>query len=190
MKSLLWETHLPGLGAQRAGEDRECIKIKLMINTKLNELYFRYLRATQQAEKKVSLTHNWCLIWYGKHVRKLLNAPLCSSAFWVWHLVLGNLFKVVYERLRVMKQSEISLVVLWVLQVLIRFVPTNHIFLVLPLYEYIAWKKDLFDKKNNKTDDEAAVYLVAEPADRYPGDDDGSVCHIRAERRSISHLRS
>lgn len=41
-----------------------------------------------------------------------------------------------------------------------------------------------------KIDDEAAVYLVAEPADRDPGDDDGGVCHIRAERRSISHLRS
>lgn len=37
--------------------------------------------------------------------------------------------------------------------------------------------------------DDAGVYLVAEPADRYPGDDNGGVSDFSAERRSISHLR-
>lgn len=90
-----------------------------------------------------------------------------------------------------MRQNKNSLVVLWVLQVLIRFVPTNHIFFGFGLYKSILHEKRicLFDKKKT-TDDEVAVYLVAEPADRYPGDEDGGVCHICAERRSISHLRS
>lgn len=35
-----------------------------------------------------------------------------------------------------------------------------------------------------------AAYLVAESADRYPGDDDGSVGDIRVEGRGISHLGS
>lgn len=33
-----------------------------------------------------------------------------------------------------------------------------------------------------------AAHLVAEPADRYPGDDDGSVCDLRVKSWSISHL--
>lgn len=33
-------------------------------------------------------------------------------------------------------------------------------------------------------------HLVAEPTDRYPGDNDGGVSDLGAERRSISNLRS
>lgn len=34
------------------------------------------------------------------------------------------------------------------------------------------------------------VYLVAEPADRYPGDDDGGISDLSGESRIISHLGS
>lgn len=35
---------------------------------------------------------------------------------------------------------------------------------------------------------DAGFYLVAEPADRYPGDNDRGISDLSAERRSISNL--
>lgn len=35
-----------------------------------------------------------------------------------------------------------------------------------------------------------AAHLVAEPADRRPGDDDGGVCDLRVKRWGVSHLGS
>lgn len=46
------------LGSTESWGGEGVYKYKVNDQHKVNELYFRYLRATQQAEKKASLTHN------------------------------------------------------------------------------------------------------------------------------------